>query len=88
MNAKIVVGVGNIYANEALFKAGIRPTKQAGKVTKNQYFTLAISILYLKIYHFFNSFNGWNNIFFQMFKVVLMCDVLKAGRIQIGTIAI
>ena len=29
MNAKIVVGVGNIYANEALFKAGIRPTKQA-----------------------------------------------------------
>ena len=45
MNAKIVVGVGNIYANEALFKAGIRPTKQAGKVTKNQYEVLSSKII-------------------------------------------
>ena len=34
MDSKIVVGVGNIYANEALFAAGIRPTKPAGKLTK------------------------------------------------------
>ena len=45
MNAKIVVGVGNIYANEALFRAGIRPTKQAGKVTKNQYEILSSKIV-------------------------------------------
>jgi formamidopyrimidine-DNA glycosylase len=29
MNAQIVVGVGNIYASEALFRAGIRPRRQA-----------------------------------------------------------
>ncbi|MFT5420190.1 MAG: formamidopyrimidine-DNA glycosylase [Candidatus Endobugula sp.] len=34
MNSHIVVGVGNIYANESLFSAGIRPTKMAGKLTK------------------------------------------------------
>lgn len=37
MNNHIVVGVGNIYANESLFKAGINPTKPAGKVLKRQY---------------------------------------------------
>ena len=36
MDSQIVVGVGNIYANEALFSAGIRPTKAAGKITKKQ----------------------------------------------------
>lgn len=35
MNNKFVVGVGNIYACEALFRSGIRPTKEAGKVSKN-----------------------------------------------------
>ena len=33
MDARIVVGVGNIYANEALFLAGIRPTQAAGKLS-------------------------------------------------------
>lgn len=32
MNSHIVVGVGNIYANEALFKAGIHPRRAAGQV--------------------------------------------------------
>lgn len=36
MDSRIVVGVGNIYANEALFSAGIRPSKTAGKITKKQ----------------------------------------------------
>lgn len=36
MDSKIVVGVGNIYANEALFEAGIHPLKETGKVTKKQ----------------------------------------------------
>jgi formamidopyrimidine-DNA glycosylase len=33
MDAKVVAGVGNIYANEALFMAGIHPLRAAGKVT-------------------------------------------------------
>lgn len=33
MDSRIVVGVGNIYANEALFLSGIRPTRMAGKVS-------------------------------------------------------
>ncbi len=34
MNANIVVGVGNIYANEALFRAGIHPRRAAGRISK------------------------------------------------------
>ena len=34
MDAKVVVGVGNIYANEALFAAGLHPLKVAGKLTR------------------------------------------------------
>ena len=34
MNANIVVGVGNIYASEALFLAKIRPQKISKKLTK------------------------------------------------------
>lgn len=33
MNSQVVVGVGNIYASEALFRAGVRPTRLAGKIT-------------------------------------------------------
>lgn len=34
MNNHVVVGVGNIYANEALFKAGILPTALAGTLSE------------------------------------------------------
>ena len=34
LNQTILHGVGNIYADESLFRAGIRPRKQAGKLTK------------------------------------------------------
>lgn len=34
MNSHIVVGVGNIYANEALFLTGVRPTVRAGRLSK------------------------------------------------------
>jgi formamidopyrimidine-DNA glycosylase len=34
MDAKVVVGVGNIYASESLFLAGISPKRLAGKITK------------------------------------------------------
>ena len=33
MNSRLVVGVGNIYANEALFHAGIAPQRPAGALT-------------------------------------------------------
>ncbi|AMO58541.1 5-hydroxymethyluracil DNA glycosylase [Endozoicomonas montiporae] len=41
MDSHVVVGVGNIYASEALFKAGIRPEKPAGKISKARYERLA-----------------------------------------------
>lgn len=37
MDGKVVVGVGNIYANEALFMAGVRPDRAAGRVSRDRY---------------------------------------------------
>lgn len=34
MDSKIVVGVGNIYANESLFMARIKPIRKAGSLTR------------------------------------------------------
>jgi formamidopyrimidine-DNA glycosylase len=34
MDSHVVVGVGNIYANEALFRAGIKPQLAAGKLSR------------------------------------------------------
>ena len=34
MDQRIVVGVGNIYASEALFRAGIHPRRAAGRVAR------------------------------------------------------
>jgi formamidopyrimidine-DNA glycosylase len=34
MNSRLVVGVGNIYASEALFRAGIRPRRQARSLSR------------------------------------------------------
>ncbi len=47
MNSKIVVGVGNIYASEALFAAGIRPSSKAGRLTRKKYDLLAQEIVRL-----------------------------------------
>ena len=41
MNNHVVVGVGNIYAAESLFLAGIKPTKQAGLLSLKQLDKLA-----------------------------------------------
>ncbi|TKC89609.1 bifunctional DNA-formamidopyrimidine glycosylase/DNA-(apurinic or apyrimidinic site) lyase [Trinickia terrae] len=40
----IVVGVGNIYASESLFRAGIRPTTPAGRVSLARYDLLATAV--------------------------------------------
>jgi formamidopyrimidine-DNA glycosylase len=34
MDQRVVVGVGNIYASEALFRAGVHPRRAAGRVSK------------------------------------------------------
>src|SRR3546814_16867928 len=34
MDGHIVVGAGKIYAAESLFRAGIRPTRRTGKLTR------------------------------------------------------
>ncbi|WP_263081660.1 bifunctional DNA-formamidopyrimidine glycosylase/DNA-(apurinic or apyrimidinic site) lyase [Endozoicomonas sp. Mp262] len=44
MDNHVVVGVGNIYANEALFKAGIRPDRPCGKISQTRYERLVIAI--------------------------------------------
>lgn len=44
MNQNIVVGVGNIYASEALFLAGINPRRAAGKATREQCARLVVEI--------------------------------------------
>ena len=44
MNAQLVVGVGNIYASEALFGAGIRPRRQARGLNRQEVARLVESI--------------------------------------------
>jgi len=41
MDQAVVVGVGNIYASEALFAAGIHPARAAGRVSRERYARLA-----------------------------------------------
>ena len=41
MNSHIVVGIGNIYASEALYMAGINPRRAAGKISRKKYRLLA-----------------------------------------------
>lgn len=44
MDQRIVVGVGNIYAAEALFAAGISPVRAAGRVSRERYAALAAGV--------------------------------------------
>ena len=44
MDSRVVVGVGNIYANEALFMAGIRPGVAAGRLSRPRLAALADAI--------------------------------------------
>ncbi|HRL93142.1 MAG TPA: bifunctional DNA-formamidopyrimidine glycosylase/DNA-(apurinic or apyrimidinic site) lyase [Pseudomonas sp.] len=44
MDNAVVVGVGNIYASESLFAAGIDPRRAAGSISKARYFKLADEI--------------------------------------------
>jgi len=44
MDQAVVVGVGNIYAAEALFMAGIAPLREAGRVSRERYRRLADAV--------------------------------------------
>jgi formamidopyrimidine-DNA glycosylase len=44
MDAGVVVGVGNIYASESLFRAGIHPGRPAGRIGRERYLRLASAV--------------------------------------------
>jgi formamidopyrimidine-DNA glycosylase len=44
MDSRVVAGVGNIYANEALFSARIHPARAAGRISRARYDALARAI--------------------------------------------
>lgn len=44
MNGKVLVGVGNIYASEACWRAGVRPQRRAGSLTAAEATTLAAAV--------------------------------------------
>ncbi len=44
MNSQLVVGVGNIYASEALFRARISPRRAAGRISRKEAAALARAI--------------------------------------------
>ena len=44
LNQKLLRGVGNIYADESLFRAGIRPLRQAAKISRERFVTLHAAV--------------------------------------------
>ena len=44
LNQKLLRGVGNIYADESLFRAGIRPRRRASSITREQFAKLLASV--------------------------------------------
>jgi len=44
LNQKLLRGVGNIYADEALFRAGIRPRRRAAAITRAQFRKLHLTV--------------------------------------------
>jgi formamidopyrimidine-DNA glycosylase len=44
MSQAVLAGVGNIYADEALFRAGVRPTRRAGRVTRAECERIALEV--------------------------------------------
>ncbi|MBU6448674.1 MAG: bifunctional DNA-formamidopyrimidine glycosylase/DNA-(apurinic or apyrimidinic site) lyase [Rhodospirillales bacterium] len=44
LDQRVVAGIGNIYASEALFRAGISPTRAAGKISRPRLEVLAAEV--------------------------------------------
>jgi formamidopyrimidine-DNA glycosylase len=45
LNQKLLSGVGNIYADESLFRAGIRPRRQSGRLTRTELKKLRLALV-------------------------------------------
>jgi formamidopyrimidine-DNA glycosylase len=45
LNQSLLTGVGNIYADESLFRAGIRPRRSAGRLTRAELERLRLALL-------------------------------------------
>ena len=62
MDAAVVVGVGNIYASESLFLAGLRPTRAVGRLRRQHWERLCLAIkevLQAAIDHHGTSFSDY-----------------------------
>jgi len=44
MDSRVVAGVGNIYASEALYRARIHPMRAAGRISRRRYDALAAAV--------------------------------------------
>jgi formamidopyrimidine-DNA glycosylase len=44
LNQRLLAGVGNIYADESLFRAGIRPRRRAGRLTRSELERLRVEL--------------------------------------------
>ena len=44
LNQNLLRGVGNIYADESLFRAGLRPRRRASTITRDQFAKLLIAV--------------------------------------------
>jgi formamidopyrimidine-DNA glycosylase len=44
LNQTLLTGVGNIYADESLFRAGLRPRRRAGRLTKTELERLRLAL--------------------------------------------
>jgi formamidopyrimidine-DNA glycosylase len=44
MDSRMVCGVGNIYANESLFRAGIHPARAGGRISRARYAKLVAAV--------------------------------------------
>jgi formamidopyrimidine-DNA glycosylase len=44
MNSRIVTGVGNIYASEALFRAQVHPLRMAGRISRKRWDAIAEAV--------------------------------------------
>lgn len=45
LNQSLLTGVGNIYADESLFRAGIRPRRAAGRLTRSELERLRLALV-------------------------------------------
>jgi len=61
LDQKVIAGVGNIYASEALYKAGIHPLRAASLITKNEQEKLIIAVIEILNKAFENSGTSFSN---------------------------